>query len=61
MVFVVFMVLFVVIVIFSFVFFFVLKIIESLLIFVSVFDGMLGVFNLLVVVWRFRDVLNGDV
>ena len=52
---------FVVTVIFSFVSFFASKTTESSSIFASAFDGMLGAFNSLVVAWRFRDVLNGDV
>lgn len=57
----VFIVLLFVIVIFSVFLFVVFKSIESLFIFVSVLDGIMGVFNFLVVVWRFWDVFNGEV
>lgn len=46
---------------FSMVSFVASKTTESSSIFASAFDGALGAFNSLVVAWRFRDVLNGEV
>jgi len=46
---------------FSMVSFVASKTTESSSIFASAFDGILGAFNSIVVAWRFRDVLNGEI